>query len=321
LGSVLPDGATYKVDWIPRPVAKLSPQTISTYEPYNGSHILPTVCEGTSDHVDLDLMGWSFPLHVSFTEHSLGRPPFQIMYNIAQNSGMGAMKLLDQPTFNSIQPRTRFQLQTSHPGRVYYEVKQIGDTAYPLSKHKNAVIPRSKRLLFEQQVAMRPTARFSNRNRLSYCLNDTLVPLDSLSTDGAIVLEGTPPFTLKLSIKNLAASHVDQTTIEVPTSNWKLDLPFYNFKSIGPHLVTIESVRDASGCAPTALDPLSGSIWVDVAETAAIIPFDRREHFCVGEVSQFQLEGIPPWTIGSVATKIFSACSLTSFLMQLSYQW
>jgi nucleoporin POM152 len=227
------------------------------------------------------------------------------MYNIAQNSGTGAMKLLDQPTFNSIQPRTRFQLQTSHPGRMYYEVKQIGDTAYPLSKHKNAVIPRSERLLFEQQVAMRPTARFSNRNRLSYCLNDTFVPLDSLSTDGTIVLEGTPPFTLKLSIKNLAASHVDQTTVEVPESTWKIDLPSYNFNSIGPHLITIESVRDASGCAPAVLDPLSSSIWVDVAETAAIIPFDRREHYCVGEVSQFQLEGIPPWTIGSVVTSIF----------------
>jgi len=37
---------------------------------------------------------------------------------------------------------------------------------------------------------------------------------------------------------------------------------------------------------------------VDVAETAAIFPFDSRQDFCVGDVSQFQLEGIPPWTIG-----------------------
>lgn len=222
------------------------------------------------------------------------------MYNIAQNGGTSGMKLLDQPTFNSIQPRTRFQLQTSHPGRMYYEVKQIGDMAYPLSKHKNAVIPRSQRLLFEQQVSMRPTARFNNRNRLSYCLNDTLVPLDLLSGDGAIIFDGTPPFTLRLSIKNLAASHVDEAIIQVSDLKWKIDLPSYNFKSIGPHLLTIESVQDASNCAPSALDPLFSSIWVDVAETAAIIPFDRREHFCVGDVSQFQLEGIPPWNIGSV---------------------
>lgn len=220
------------------------------------------------------------------------------MYNIAHNGGTGGMRLLDQPIFNSIQPRTRFQLQTSQPGRVYYEVKQIGDAAYPLSKHKDAVILRSERLLFEQQVSMRPTARFSNRNRPSYCLNDTFVPLDSLSADGTVVFGGTPPFTLKLSIKNLAASHVDETTVEVSDLNWKIDLPAYNFKSVGPHLLTIESVRDASNCVAAPSDPLSSSIWVDVAETAAIIPFDRREHFCVGEISQFQLEGIPPWNIG-----------------------
>ena len=227
------------------------------------------------------------------------------MYNIAHTGGTGAMKVLDQPIFNSIQPRTRFQLQTSQPGRVYYEVKQIGDAAYPLSKHKNAVIPRSERLLFEQQVSMRPTARFSNRNRLSYCLNDTFVPLDFLSADGTVVFDGTPPFSLKLSIKNLGASHVDETTVEVSDLNWKIDLPAYNFKSIGPHLLTIESVRDASNCAPAPSDPLSRSIWVDVAETAAIIPFDRREHFCVGEISQFQLEGIPPWSIGQVIMFFF----------------
>lgn len=292
------------------------------FESYNGSNILPSVCEGTNDHVDLDLMGWSFLYYHScpVTEYSPGRPPFQIMYNIALNGGTGGMNLLDQPTFNSIQPRTRFQLQTSHPGRVYYEVKQIGDAAYPLSKHKNAVIPRSERLLFEQQISMRPTARFSNRNRVSYCLNDTFVPLDLLSADGTVIFDGTPPFTLKLTIKNLAASHIDEIIVDVPDSNWKIDLPSYNFKSIGPHLVTIESVRDASNCAPAASDPLFSSIWVDVAETAAIIPFDRREHFCVGEVSQFQLEGIPPWNIGCVAVS-FSTVVLISLSPQLSHQW
>lgn len=220
------------------------------------------------------------------------------MYNIAQNSDNGGTKLLDQPTFNSIQPRTRFQLQTSNPGRMYYEVKQIGDASYPLARHKNAVIPRSDRLLFEQQVSMRPLARFRNRNRMTYCLNDAFVPLEPLSTDGVVLFDGTPPFILQLTIKDLAASQVHTKTVEILEHTWKIDLPSYGFKSIGPHLVTIDSVSDASNCAQAALDPLLSSIWVDVAETAAIIPFDRREDFCIGDVSQFQLEGIPPWTIG-----------------------
>ena len=34
-----------------------------------------------------------------------------------------------------------------------------------------------------------------------------------------------------------------------------------------------------------------------MAETAVIVPFDRREDYCVGEALQFQLEGSPPWRV------------------------
>ncbi|KIK70672.1 hypothetical protein GYMLUDRAFT_286961 [Collybiopsis luxurians FD-317 M1] len=281
-GSVIADASAYRVDWIPRPTAKLSEQTPATFEPLNGSYILPPLCEGMDDHVDLDLTG---------------RPPFQIMYNIAQGNDYGGTKLVDQPVLNSIQPRTRLQLHAM-PGRVYYEVKQIGDGAYPLEKHQNTPIPRYNRLLFEQQVSMRPNARFRNRNRLAYCLYDTFVSLDKSSSDGAVALEGTPPFQLELSIKNLATSHVDQHTVEINDHSWKLNLQDYQFTSIGPYLVVIESVADASHCEHTVLDPLAISIWVDISETAAIVPIDRREDFCVGEAVQFQLEGTPPWSIG-----------------------
>ena len=231
---------------------------------------------------------------------NLGHPPFQILYNIAQNGATGGTKLIDQPILNSIQPHTRFQLQTSQPGRIYYEVKQIGDAEYPLAKHRNLIIPSAERLLFEQQVSARPSARFKNRNRMSYCLNDAFVPLDELSTDGTILLDGTAPFTLVISIKGVGTSQVDTRTVETADHVWKTGLPSYHFKSVGPHLITIESVQDASACAPAALDPLSSSIWVDVAETAAIVPFDKRVDYCVGDIIHYQLEGIPPWTIGFV---------------------
>ncbi|KAI0756262.1 hypothetical protein C8Q80DRAFT_1092612 [Daedaleopsis nitida] len=282
-GTVISGEDTYRVDHVPRPSAKLSSDVQSTYERFNGSHILPAICEGMNDHVDLDLTG---------------RPPFQIMYNIAKDDGLGATKLLDQPTFSSIQPRTRFQLRTSEPARIYYEVKQIGDAAYPLAKNKDAIIPRSERLLFEQQVLMRPSARFKNHNRLSYCLNDALAAHDTTGSDGVILLEGTPPFQLTVSVRNLAASEVHTETLELSDASWRLSLPGYAFGSIGPHQVTLDAVRDASHCEQVAPDPLFRTLWVDVAETAAIVPFSRREHYCVGDAIPFQLEGTPPWTIG-----------------------
>ncbi|KAF7307041.1 hypothetical protein MIND_00497200 [Mycena indigotica] len=299
-GSVITESSTYRVDWIPRPGAKLSVQSAAaaTYEAYNGSFILAPICENDVAHVDLDLKG---------------KPPFELMYNIAQDNENGGTKLLGQPTFNSIQTRTRFLLTTSNPGRIYYEVKQVGDAAYPLSKHKAAVIPRSQRLLFEQQINRRPSARFRSRDRMSFCLHDSFSAQDHFSNDGLVVLEGIPPFQLQLSIKNYGTSHVERMTIETWDSVWKLDLPSYEFKTIGPHLVLLESIADASGCAHAPLDPLSTSVWVDVAETPAIIPVDRREHYCVGDVSQFQLEGIPPWTIGyTINGKMYSEEAKTS---------
>lgn len=229
----------------------------------------------------------------------VGRPPFEIMYNIAQNSDTGGTKLMGQPVFNSIQPHTRFQLTTSTPGRVYYEVKQIGDAAYPLAKSKDRTIPRNQRLLFEQQVALRPSARFRNQNRLVYCLHDKLVALDGTNAgDGAIVFEGVPPFTVVLAIKNIAASSVETHKITVSGHTWRVNVPAYMFSSIGPHLLIIESVTDASGCAHAALDPEQRAIWADVAEAASIIPLERREHICVGDAPAFQLQGSPPWTVG-----------------------
>ncbi|KAI6120638.1 hypothetical protein EDD16DRAFT_1692102 [Pisolithus croceorrhizus] len=267
-GIVIPGDNTYEVDWVPRPSARLDLQMPAVYEPYNRSHILPAICQGHDDYVDLELSG-------SCTCYGV-RPPFQIMYNVATNA-------------DSIQHRTRFQLHTSTPGRKYYEVKQIGDAAYPLHKDARTLIPRSERLLFEQEIFRKPSAKFKTDNRLSYCLND--------SPDGTILLDGTPPFQLQLSIKNLAANKVRVEHIEVNDRIWRLNLPSYYFTSVGPYQVTIDSAT---------VDPLHRSVWIDVAETAAIIPLEKKKDFCVGDIIQFELEGTPPWTIGLPKSSPFS---------------
>jgi nucleoporin POM152 len=61
-GSVIVEESTFQVDWVPRPSAKLAPETEATYTAHNRSHILPPICEGTDDHVDLDLTGGFYHL-------------------------------------------------------------------------------------------------------------------------------------------------------------------------------------------------------------------------------------------------------------------
>jgi nucleoporin POM152 len=232
---------------------------------------------------------------------SLGRPPFQLVYNIVEATSHGA-KLSYNPTYYSTLAHSQLQLQTSHVGRVFYEISQVGDAAYPLAKYKSRTIPRHERILFEQQIFVHPSAGFKTQGRLSYFLHDAFVASASPSSDGIVILEGAPPFRLHLTIKHMSTRQVDSLSVDVPHHTWKVDIPSYTFKTIGPHLISIESVSDVSNCAHVvALKSPSRSIFVDVSAGAAIVPYDQREHFCVGETASFHLEGIAPWIIGSVS--------------------
>jgi nucleoporin POM152 len=103
---------------------------------------------------------------------------------------------------------------------------------------------------------------------------------------------------LELSVKNFVSSQVEFLEFEVLDNVWTVNLPQYEFKSIGSYLVTILSIKDASHCVAASLDPLTSATWVDVSETAAISPLDHRKDYCVGDISHFQLEGTPAWQIG-----------------------
>lgn len=65
-GSIDAESLTYTVTMIPKPRATLSKESQANAEfvAKNRSYIIRPVCEGVSDHVDLDLRGMSL-LHAS----------------------------------------------------------------------------------------------------------------------------------------------------------------------------------------------------------------------------------------------------------------
>lgn len=217
-------------------------------------------------------------------------------------------------SFNSVQSTARLQLRTSAAGRHTYQVTDIGDVAYPI-KLDNSRRGQTPIYTLKQTVQSRPTAFFQTSQRLSYCLREKLTPREGRSEAGTVVLKGQPPFTLKLSLKNLSNNKrvVEEVTVdshswpgeppELPTLMTRANLllavgiPSYEFETMGPTLLTIESMEDSSACTETQPDVPKRSIWIDVAESAAVVPFDRKRDYCVGEPISLQLEGIPSWTI------------------------
>jgi nucleoporin POM152 len=217
-----------------------------------------------------------------------GRPPFQVTYTHTNPKHYS-----EESLFTSLKNLTRLAMRTTEPGNHVYALQHLGDATY------NAGIKldtrRTRGLRLEQTVLTRPAARFKSTARISRCLNTDL----NLSHDpGAVlVLSGTPPFTLSIAVRNLAEGETHHAQIITHDREWAVNIPDYLFRTIGPHVVAIEKVRDASKC-----DELSGagerSLWIDVAETAAIIPLERRVDYCVGDVLNFQLEGTAPWQVG-----------------------
>lgn len=257
------------------------------------------------------------------TLHS-GRPPFQVAYSYS-NQLSGRDKLEDQEVFNSIQTTSRIQLRTSQPGHHQYHLSHVGDAAYPLPapRERSKRSPRYSGTVLKQEVLPRPSVYFKSAGPASYCLNEALVPRPGHYDDPTVVLVGKAPFKLTLSIKNVATSETRTAVVDVLTNEWKVEVPTYSLQTVGPHQITIESFQDSSSCSPSPVDPELRTFAIEVAETAAIVPFDRRQDWCVGDVLQFQLEGNAPWRIEYVfGTPYVSAPRLirTQF-MKLPLQW
>ncbi|TFK64436.1 hypothetical protein BDN72DRAFT_264822 [Pluteus cervinus] len=282
-GTILSEASTFQVNWIPRPYVKLAADTVMTRDTYNESYILKPVCHNADDHVELDL---------------IGKPPFQVSYKISRKGAAGPIEELFQPSYNSINHRTSLQLYTSQPGRVYYDIAHVGDANYPIAKFPPTEAIRTQYIKFEQEVGTQPFARFKSKSRLSYNVQDALVPFNRRSSDGVLELKGIPPFKVQISIRNMENKQVETLMTEVHSYTWQLEFPSYHFKAPGQHIVTIDAVVDGSNCGRALLSPKDNWIQVDVSALANITPLNGRTDFCEREVVEFDLDGQPPWVVG-----------------------
>jgi nucleoporin POM152 len=201
--------------------------------------------------------------------------------------------MVDQFTIHSIQNRARLELFTSVAGQLQYHVSRLGDSSYPLRKQHevDTISNRATWLTFRQSILRRPRAFFKAQERLTFCLYDSFRTEDMDANSGVISLHGTSPFYLELSLHNLATGETRKERVKLLQEEWRVELPDYRFQTVGSYMLMIDSVWDASGCEQEA--ELSGfrTLLIDVAETAAIVPLERREDYCVGDMLRFQLEG------------------------------
>ncbi|KZT54109.1 hypothetical protein CALCODRAFT_500232 [Calocera cornea HHB12733] len=236
----------------------------------NGKIVRKAICEGGSDHVDLELSGT--PLFTVNYKHELEghaseAPPLEIASPLKS---------------------ARIELVSSPPGKHLYSIYGMKDTNYDI---RTPNLPS-----LEQEVLAKPSASFKSDARLPFCLHDSLIRRKGFP-NAELALKGKAPFEVTLSIKNSDSTSRRTETILVTSNQWDVEFPAYTFDKIGPHAVRIESVKDANGCPEMPSESEQRSLFMDVAETAAILPMETRTDYCVGDTLQYQLEGTSPWIV------------------------
>lgn len=211
----------------------------------------------------------------------------------------------------SIASSTVFPLHTSEPGVYTYTFNHVGDANYP-----SLYLPSARRITFDHEVYGRPSAMFVSTKRISLCSNSRLGPSTLPPGQGLLLFKGKAPFEVTLHIQTAKATHpVVRTISNIQSNEWQLSIDDYEFHHLGVYSISIETVRDASGCE----QDLSAeeveeakTLKVEVAETASVAQLQRGEDVCVGQALDFQLQGSPPWSLTFVLLSSFLSCVLLS---------
>lgn len=215
----------------------------------------------------------------------LGHPPFRFKYQHIRvdTDGETRSPILTQRNAPHEAPIRLSGL----PGEHRYDILSVADQLYDFPNDRHAKQPE---FTISQTVNSRPSARFHREAQLHYCVSDTF---ERHKGQSRVRFEGKPPFTIEYEIGR-GGRHRGQVYSRsgIKSHDWYIEEPRYTFRDVGPHIVKILSMSDASGCQwnpPEDQDALYLS--VNVVETASIVPESDQQDYCVGDSLEFRLQG------------------------------
>lgn len=258
---------TFEVSWIPRPhIVMVGGTPVGK----DGLFEKPEVCQGDGDSLELKLSG---------------NAPFSVRYEHQHKADSGSSSVRSQ-TLKTALHATTLEMDTSAPGLHTYKFAEVGDNLYTRDSGDRRPV------IVTQKVNPLPSARFDSPGRIyGFCKED-----DSGEESIPITLQGTPPFSLEVSIKHHSSSKPEIVTIpNINSKRHSLLLPRRHL-DLGQHVVSIHSVRDARGCQRTTEYDTS-SVRVAVSDVPTIIPLESKIDYCVGERISFSLSGHAPFEV------------------------
>lgn len=236
-----------------------------------------SVCQGVGGTVDLALSG---------------SPPFSLKFDLVTPSGKCNSK--------DIQVATKYatiKLPNDQPGEYVVVIGALYDSNYGEDDFANAGYS-SPEVVVKQKVNPLPEVKFSDSGKV-YRACSTAVDEDASSLEpiGVKFHHGKAPFSVSFSIYHESTSRSEHITLQdiQPGS-----FPFrklYDGLKLGTHLVAIEKIVDANGCANEKIATRNEHISISITDVPKIHLLDPSAEYCVGDYVAYQLSGNAPFNI------------------------
>lgn len=274
-GIVDPIGKTFKVSWIDRPALTISES--AALKENQRRFRKADVCEGEDDTLEISLTG---------------NPPYTVKYQQRSLPLKGPPSLSNKSPLTAAIGSASIQMDTSKAGEYTYTFKELSDDRYAASRQHFAPLSVS------QKVLPLPSAKFASPGQTyGFCKQSSPDAKTGSETETIpLLLEGTPPFSLKIGITHQGNVRPEIVRLkDIPSRSYSWNIPRRSL-NLGIHSVSLHSVKDSRGCART-IDHDPSSVRIRVSDPPAIVPLESQVDYCVGEHVSFSLSGQPPFSI------------------------
>ncbi|KAM3578510.1 hypothetical protein VKS41_004564 [Umbelopsis sp. WA50703] len=266
------------VGFLDKPALGISEDQVSYKQ--HGIFERPAVCEGTDDSVNI---------------HLSGHGPFAVSYDVSHSThGRREFSRVSTETIHSGLYRTRIGLNTYKSGVWRYAFNRLADEVY--TNPSTPYTPDHYPIVLEQRILQRASAKFVTKHpeQRMMCVGDSLDSDDINPLRMEFV--GQAPFSASIRVRHQGDAHGRIHHLEdIHTTKYDLKLP-YELQAPGEYDIEIQSVSDAAGCQSSNLGP-NAIVKVLALDIATIIPVDQSTEHCVGDLLEFTLSGIGPFTI------------------------
>ncbi|QLL30520.1 hypothetical protein HG536_0A03380 [Torulaspora globosa] len=235
------------------------------------------VCQGTESVLDLALSG---------------SPPFSLRFDLVTPNGHSISK--------AIQVATKYatiRLRNEEPGEHIVIISALYDSNYGEEDFSKASYS-SPEVIVKQKVNPLPEVKFSDSGKIfRACSTAVNEETSSLAPISLRFNYGEAPFSVTFSIYHESTSRTEHCTIDkiVPGSfNYRR---LYENLKLGNHLIAIEKVVDANGCANDKIATENEHVWISVTDVPKIHLLDPTADYCVGDYVAYQLSGNAPFNI------------------------